>query len=190
MRLTMSGKEIDRMPRLAFRVMKFFFYIRDIFIDMSKLLDEFGIKPGQTVVDIGCGPGSYVRHASALVGPNGRLFALDIHELAIEAVRKKAARNGLDNVTAMLTGNDNGYPLDDETADAVYALDMFHMVSDPRSFLQELNRITKSTGFLCIDNGHQPRQEARMKLLGSGLWEMVEEKKRYMKLRPIKKQMA
>jgi ubiquinone/menaquinone biosynthesis C-methylase UbiE len=185
MRLTISGKGMDRMPRLAFHVMKFLFYVRDIFVDMSKLLDKFDIKPGQTVVDFGCGPGSYVRYASELVGPSGRLNALDIHELAIEAVRKKAARAGLDNVTAMVTGNDNRYPLDDETADVVYALDMFHMVSDPNAFLKELSRITKTTGFLYIDNGHQPREEARSKIMKSGAWEIVDENKRFMKLRPV-----
>jgi ubiquinone/menaquinone biosynthesis C-methylase UbiE len=185
MRWTISGREMDRMPRFAFRVMKLFFDIRDSFVTVSSLLDEFGIQPGQTVVDYGCGPGSYVKHASQLVGPKGQVFALDIHELAVDAVRKRAAREGLENLTAVLTKQNNTSPLDDETADVVYALDMFHMVSDPTGFLRELNRISKKSGFLYIDNGHQNRGEARSKIVASGLWEMVEEKRRYMKCRPI-----
>lgn len=188
MRITISGKEMDRMPRFAFRMMKAFFDIRDVFMNVSALLDKFGIMQGQTVVDYGCGTGSYVRRASQLVGPKGRVFALDIHELAVVAVTKRAARDGLNNVTAALTGRDNTCPLDDETADVVYALDMFHMVSDPKALLKELNRITKTGGILCIDNGHQPRDEARSKIVGSGVWEMAEENKRYMKWRPVKGQ--
>jgi hypothetical protein len=40
---------------------------------------------------------------------------------------------------------------------------------------------------LFIDNGHQSRDEAKFKLRSSGLWEIVEETKRYLKCRPIKK---
>jgi hypothetical protein len=59
------------------------------------------------------------------------------------------------------------------------------MVSDPGSFLKELNRISKPSGFLFIDNGHQSRDEARAKIIASKKWELLEENKRFMKCRPI-----
>ena len=62
-------------------------------------LDGFGIKRGQTVVDYGCGPGSYLRRASELVGPEGRVLAVDIHELAIKAVMRRIDKEQLSNVT-------------------------------------------------------------------------------------------
>ncbi|MBI5606421.1 MAG: methyltransferase domain-containing protein [Deltaproteobacteria bacterium] len=175
---------MDRMPGFAFQVMKMMFDIRDRFVSVSSLLDEFGIEPGQTVVDYGCGPGSYLKRASKLVGPQGRVFALDIHELAIRAVTKRAAQERLTNVTAVLTDR-NKCSLAGGIADIIYALDMFHMVSDPGGLMGDLNRISKRSGFLFIDNGHQSRDEARTKIIDSGLWEMVEEKKRYMKWRPL-----
>ncbi len=167
-------------------MMNLLFDIRDRFVPVSSLLDEFGIEPGWTVVDYGCGPGSYIKRASELVGPRGQLFALDVHELAIKAVMQRAARDLLTNVTAVVTDTSK-CPLADETADVIYALDMFHMVSDPTGFMKDLDRISKGTGFLFIDNGHQSRDEARSKIIASGVWEMVEEKKRYMKWRPLKK---
>ena len=187
MRLTISGKGVDRMPGFAFRMMKVIFDVRDRFVSVSSLLDEFNIEPGQTVVDYGCGPGSYIKRASELTGPQGRVFALDIHELAIKAVTERAIKERLTNVTAVVTDR-NKCSLADETADVIYALDMFHMVSDPGGLMRDLNRISKRSGFLFIDNGHQSRDEARSKIADSGMWEMVEEKKRYMKWRPLKKE--
>jgi ubiquinone/menaquinone biosynthesis C-methylase UbiE len=176
---------MDRKSRIGFRMMKWTFDIRDRFVSVGSLLDDFGIERGQTVVDYGCGPGSYLRHASELVGPKGRVLAVDIHELAIGAVKKRIVKEGWSNVSAVPTDGKET-PLADDTADIIYALDMFHMVSQPDVFLGEMNRICKENGFLFIDNGHQNRQEARAKIMAFGLWEIVEEKKRYMKCRPIK----
>jgi ubiquinone/menaquinone biosynthesis C-methylase UbiE len=185
MKISLFGTNMDRMPRLAFRMMKLMFDIRDRFVAVGSILDRFGIERGQTIVDYGCGPGSYLKHASELVGPEGCVLAVDIHELAVEAVNKRSAREGLTNVIAMVTDG-RKTPIPDETADILYALDMFHMVANPEVVLRELNRICKREGFLFIDNGHQSRQKARTKIRSSGQWDIIEEPKRYMKCRPIK----
>jgi hypothetical protein len=68
----------------------------------------------------------------------------------------------------------------------IHALDMFHLVSTPNVFLEELNRVCKERGLLLIDNGHQSKDEARLKLRSSGSWEIVKENKRYLKCSPIR----
>ena len=185
MRLNIFGRDIDRMPDMAFRMMALMFKIRDIFIHKDKVLDEFGISPGQSIVDYGCGPGSYIKRASNLVGPEGKVYAIDIHELAIEAVKKLIEKENLHNVTALVVSNGR-CPLEDNSIDLIYALDMFHMVSNPDAFLKELNRISKPDGILYIDNGHQARAKARTKINAAKSWEIVQENPRYMKCRPIK----
>lgn len=184
MKTGMFGKGMDRMPDLAFMVMAAIFKIRDSFFTVGKLLDQFEICKGQTVVDYGCGPGSYIKKASQQVGDNGRVIAVDIHELAIKSVEKRIVKENLSNVTAHVATN-GACPLADRTADIIYALDMFHMVSDPDSFLKELRRISKPSGFLFIDNGHQSRHDARGKIIASKKWEIIEENKRFMKCRPV-----
>jgi ubiquinone/menaquinone biosynthesis C-methylase UbiE len=188
MKVRIFGNNRDRMPDIAFRVMKLLLQIRDRFVRPWSLLDEFGIERNKTVVDYGCGPGSYIRRASELVGPGGRVFAIDVHRLAFKAVTKRINRERLTNVIPVLIDARRS-SLPDQTADIIYALDMFHMVSDPKVFLQELNRISKGDGVLFIDDGHQSREEARRKIRTSGMWEIVEEKKPYMKCRPIRKNM-
>ncbi len=180
-----TGSRMDRMPDVAFRGMSLLFWIRDRFVAVSRLLEEFDLQPGQTVIDYGCGPGSYIAGASRLVGPAGRVWAVDIHELAVQAVERRIIREKLNNVSACLAP-DGACPLPADTADRVYALDMFHMVRDPGAFLREINRLTKPSGFLYIDNGHQSRREARRKIMESSAWEIVEESPRFMRCRPVK----
>ncbi|HVO67153.1 MAG TPA: class I SAM-dependent methyltransferase [Syntrophales bacterium] len=189
MRVNIFGRGMDRMPDLAFRIIALMFKIRDIFIQKDKLLDKFGIRQGQSVVDYGCGPGSYIRKASELVGTGGRVYAIDIHELAIESVKKRISKENLHNVTALAASKER-CPLNDDSIDLIYALDMFHMVANPTIFLKELNRISKPDGILFIDNGHQNRDKAKTKINSSGTWEITEERQRYMKCRPIKKNMT
>lgn len=185
MRFALFGKGMDRMPNVAFRMMSAVFRIRDWFVDVGLLLDRFGIEEGQTVVDYGCGPGSYLKRASELAGPSGRVHAVDVHDLAIEAVNRRIETENLANVTASVAVNGTA-PLADGTADIIYALDMFHMVGSPDAFLRELNRICKTGGVLFIDDGHQPRKEARRKIELSGAWEIVGDNRRYMKCRPVR----
>jgi ubiquinone/menaquinone biosynthesis C-methylase UbiE len=184
--LQIFGNKTDGKSNIGFRVMSLLFVIRDKFRPPWSLLNEFGIERGQTVVDYGCGPGSYLKHASELVGSEGKVFAVDIHELAIKAVKRRIKREQLNNVTAVQTNGTRSF-LPNETADVIYALDMFHMVSRPDVFLEELSRICKETGLLFIDNGHQSRDEARLKLSSSGLWEIVAEKEHYLMCSPKKK---
>ncbi len=71
---TMTGKEAEKIPDFAFRMMAFMFNLRDVFYQIDKRLDKFGIKEGSTIVDYGSGTGSFIMRASKLVGPDGFLI--------------------------------------------------------------------------------------------------------------------
>jgi len=182
MKKVLCGNEMDKMPGWAFRIMAFMFNIMDIFKSPDKKLDPFHIQKGQTVIDYGCGTGRYIPQASGLVGENGLVYAVDIHELAVEAAHNIANKLGLRNVRPIQTDG-KSVSIPDQSADVIYALDMFHMVKDTNAFLTELNRLTKPGGFLFLEDGHQKRTDSRKKVIDSGCWEIFEETKAYMKLR-------
>ncbi len=180
----MCGNEMDRMPNWAFRMMAFMFNGADLLKSPNRRLDAFGIQNGQTVVDWGCGTGRYLKQASELVGDKGTVYAVDIHQLAIEAAANVAQKYNLNNVHPVLTdGKTVNIP--PQTADLIYALDMFHMVKDTKAFLTELCRITKPDGILILEDGHQQRALAKEKVNNSGCWEIISETKAYMKCKPI-----
>lgn len=174
----------ERMPDLSFRVMTIMFNVIDfLYPYVKKRVNRFGISEGMTVIDYGCGPGRYSIKFAELVGKKGRVYALDIHELAIAAVNKKIEKYNLKNVQPVLV---DGYDstLLDNTADVTCAIDMFWAIKKPTEFLQEVRRITKKDGTLVVDDGHQRRSATKMKILNSGIWNIVEETKDHLKCKP------
>ena len=180
---SMRGLEVEHMPNTAFRLMSFVLSMRDILFPVEKRLEQFGINKGFTVVDFGCGPGSYIEHASQLVGGDGKVYAVDVHPLAIKAIKEKAKRKSLINVFPVLS---TGYPVDvdSHSADVIYALDMFHHIKDSNGFLKELHRVLKPSGTLFIESGHQRLDTAKQKIVKSGCWVITEVKRNMFKCTP------
>jgi len=183
MKNKMCGYEIEHMPNISFRLMSFVFTIRDILFSVGKKLDQFGIEKGFIIVDFGCGPGSFVEHASKLVGSGGKVYAVDIQPLAIKAVKEKAKRKNLENVVPVLLA---GYPIDIDShlADVIYALDMFHHIKDTIGFLKELHRLLKPNGTLFIESGHQQIDKAKQKIVKSDCWVIIKEERNMFKCIP------
>jgi len=163
--------------------MSFFLSIRDLLISVRKKLDKFNIENGFFIVDFGCGPGSFVEYASKLVGNSGKVYAVDVHPLAIKAIREKVKKKNLENVIPVLS---TGYPVDigSHSVDVIYALDMFHHIKDAGEFLKELHRLLKPDGKLFIEGGHQRMDKARHKIMKSGCWVIIKEEHNMFKCSP------
>ncbi|MBD3305864.1 methyltransferase domain-containing protein [candidate division KSB3 bacterium] len=175
----------DRVSNLSYRLMTLTFKIIDFFFPPEKPLEEFGLKPGLTVMDYGCGPGRHLKAASQLVGPTGKVYAVDIHDLAIQAVTELIEKEQLNNVEPVLV---HGYttPLPAASIDLLYALDMFHGVHDPDRLQQEWHRLVKPGGTLILEDGHQSRAKTRESLRRAGVFEIQDEQKQYVRCRPVK----
>ena len=175
----MTGKGREKIPNLAFRGMTFIMKLMDLFTNYSsRNIRMINIKSGQTVIDYGCGPARYIKDASRMVGTSGKVIAIDIHPLAIKNVNDKIKKYKLSNVNATLA---TGYKTDieSEIADVVYALDMFHMIEQPKALLTELGRLVKMDGRVIIEDGHQPRSETKMKIEDSKILKIVRETKSF-----------
>ncbi len=181
----LSGKDRESIPNFAFKAMTLVMKLMDLLGRHSqKNFKTLELKPGQTVIDYGCGPARYIEFASNAVGDNGRVIAVDIHPLAIAKVKEKIGKYNLSNVQAVQAENYTT-PIDKETADVVYALDMFHMVEQPDPFLKELSRLAKRDGTIIIEDGHQPRAQTIEKIKKSGLLKIVRETNSHVKCMKI-----
>jgi ubiquinone/menaquinone biosynthesis C-methylase UbiE len=67
----------------------------------AELLREAGARPGDTIVDVGCGPGFLTLPAAQLAGPTGRVVGVDTESRMREYVVHAARKAGLENVTAV-----------------------------------------------------------------------------------------
>jgi ubiquinone/menaquinone biosynthesis C-methylase UbiE len=178
------GRASERMSDASFQFMCFAFDVLDfLFPHIHARVKGFGLREGMTVVDYGCGPGRYTARFSKLVGATGKVYAVDIHEMAIEAVKRKIAERGWQNVAPVLaSGYNSGIP--DHVADVVCAIDMFFIIKNPTEFLGELKRIAKKDGMLIIDDGHQSRDVTKKSLLASGHWTIEQETRDHLKCTP------
>lgn len=146
------------------------FKFRDLFAPRGKILEEGGIGPGTTVLDYGCGSGSYTAAASEMVGDSGKVFALDIHPLAVRAVQGLASKKRLDNVEAIQSDCETGLP--DDSVDVVLLYDTFHKLDEPDAVLGELHRVLKPGGTLSFADHHMNKDEANSAVTSSGLFRL------------------
>lgn len=118
-----------------------------IFKDPYKLLRAAGLKPGQKVLEVGCGPGFFTIPAARIVGDQGIVYAVDVHPRAIQRVKEKIQREGLMNVMPMLA-NASNTTLPDQSIDLAFMFGLPHIVGGPEKLISEIHRILKPGGVL------------------------------------------
>ena len=95
---------MTRRGRMSFKMMSFIHEtLYGLFRDPYKALQAAGLKAGQRVLEVGCGPGFFTIPASRIVGEGGSVVAIDVNPLAVEKVQEEVDEAGVTNVEVMLT---------------------------------------------------------------------------------------
>lgn len=158
------------MSSIGFKLMTLMLRIRDLIRPRMEVLGEAGIEPGFCVLDYGCGPGRYIVPLAQLVGASGEIYALDIHPLAINEVRRTAIRETLTNLKTIESDCNTG--LQDNKIDVVLLYDTFHKLSSPDDVLRELHRVLKPGGTLSFSDHHMNEQDILTALTHTGLFKL------------------
>lgn len=159
-----------------FKFMSFGFKFRDLFLPRKNILKEVEIKPGLHILDYGCGPGSYSIVAAELVGTAGKVYALDIHPLAVQRVQNVASKKGLTNIDTICSDCATG--LENNSVDVVLLYDIFHELSEQNRVLEELHRVLKPNGILSFNDHHMKENEIISKMTNRGLFRLSRKGKR------------
>ena len=154
----------------GFRLMSLGYKFRDLLAPRKNALKEVGIKPGFAILDYGCGPGSYIIATAELVGKSGKIYALDIHPLAIQGVQGIIARKQLTNVETICSDCKTGLP--DSSIDVVLLYDTLHTLSDSNEVLAELHRVLKPSGILSLSDHHMKENEIISGVTGKELFKL------------------
>jgi ubiquinone/menaquinone biosynthesis C-methylase UbiE len=131
--------------------------LRDLFVSPGEIMGEVEIRPGFRVLDYGCGTGSFTFAAAQRVGPEGKVYALDIHPLALEKVQKGALKKGLANVETIQTSCIT--QLETGSMDVILFYYVLHWLTDPDCVLGELHRILKEGGILSFRDPYMKEDE-------------------------------
>jgi ubiquinone/menaquinone biosynthesis C-methylase UbiE len=168
----MAEKETKAKPmsNLDFRLMSSTYKLRDFRLPRMNILREVGIETGFDVLDYGCGPGSYIVPLVKLVGDSGKIYALDMHPLAIEAVQRLISKKGITNVQTILSDCKTGLP--SNSIDVVLLYDILHDLDSVSDVLAELQRILKPKGILSLSDHHMKEEEMISRVTGGGLFKL------------------
>jgi ubiquinone/menaquinone biosynthesis C-methylase UbiE len=180
----MTGRQkTGPMPDWVFRGMTWTYALVDLFSSPARRLARLPLRKGMTVVDYACGPGRYCIDIARFIGPDGKVYAVDVQPLAIRMVQRKAARHGLANIEPILASSyDTGIP--GSCADLVLLLDAFHQIDDRPALLREVGRVIKPEGTFLMEPGHMALDKARDIVADSGLFVHVSTHGRDMLFRP------
>ena len=117
----------------------------------DQVMDALRIAEGTTVADIGAGGGWFTMRLARRVEPNGKVYAVDVQSLMIEAITRRIEREGLTKIVIPVQGNDDdpNLPAGART-DAVLIVDALHEMTDPVLMLKNLARTLHPQGRIGI----------------------------------------
>lgn len=126
---------------------------RDKWQKPDQIMDALNIADGSAVADIGAGAGWFTIRLARRVGPRGMVFAQDVQREMLEAIRRRVAKEGLENVATRL-GQGSNPNLPAAGLDAVLVVDVYPEVEAKEriAFLRNLSASLKPNGRIGIVN--------------------------------------
>lgn len=115
----------------------------------SRMLANMGIQPGMTICDMGCGNGFYSLKMARLVGPEGRILAVDVQPEMLAMLRARTETEGIENVTPIL-GSLHNPRLPRDSVDLILLVDVYHEFSHPEQMLAAMREALKADGRIVL----------------------------------------
>jgi ubiquinone/menaquinone biosynthesis C-methylase UbiE len=125
-------------------------WVRRAIHNPDKIIGRY-IEKGQTVLDLGCGPGMFSLAMARMVGERGKVISVDIQEEMLQILRQKSEHAGLRSRIILHKAQPEKIGISEEV-DFALAFYMVHEVPDKVGFLSEVASLLKSQGrFLIVE---------------------------------------
>jgi len=132
--------------------------------DCETLLKALGVKPGQTVCDMGCGNGFYTLKLAKLVGEKGRVLAVDIQPEMLRLLSLRAKQADLKNIEP-IEGTLIDPKLPSGKVDLILLVDVYHEFSHPEHMLRAMHKALAPHGRIALAEFRKEDPEVPIKLL-------------------------
>lgn len=144
-RLALQAAHAPTPPQLSFLLLENPF--RRIYRDPVRTVDFAGVHRNAYLLDAGCGTGAYALEAATRVGPNGRVYALDMQANMINTVARRVESQHAANVITLLAPL-HRIPLPANCVDCVMMISVLPEISRRQAALAEARRVLKPGGVL------------------------------------------
>jgi ubiquinone/menaquinone biosynthesis C-methylase UbiE len=129
---------------------------RDRWQQPDEVVKALGLKPGETIVDLGAGTGYFTRRFAAAVAPNGRAIGLDVEPGMVDHMREDARERGLADYDARVVKPDDP-GLAPSSVDVVFLCDAYHHIDDRPDYFRKVRAALKPGGRVVdVDFKKQP----------------------------------
>lgn len=136
--------------------------LRKLLENPNKILGPF-VQEGMTVLEPGCGMGYFTLPLARMVGPAGRILAVDIQPKMLSVLERRAGKAGLLNIIEPRRPDGGGLGIEDfaNRVDFAAALYVVHEVPDQAVFYSEVWAALKPGGRLLVvePKGHVSREK-------------------------------
>ena len=119
----------------------------ELALDSRDLLDRVGLRPGHSVIDLGCGPRGILDMLAGRVAPAGRVVGLDADPAHTAMAAEFAAGRGLSGVEIM-TADARRTGLPPGSFDLVHARTLLVNLPDPADVAAEMVRLARPGGWV------------------------------------------
>jgi SAM-dependent methyltransferase len=120
------------------------------------MIDHYGIKPGDKILDIGCGKGFQLYELTQLL-PGVEVYGIDVSGYAIENAKEEIKDR-------LQVGNATSLPYPDKHFDFVFSLNTLHNLHcyDLDKALREMERVGKGNKYLCVESYRNEDEKANL----------------------------
>jgi ubiquinone/menaquinone biosynthesis C-methylase UbiE len=127
-------------------------WLRRLLFQPDRLVDRY-VRPGDTVLDIGCGPGLFTRAIARKVGDTGLVIAVDVQDGMLEILKEKAQKEGLISRIRLHKAEPQSLGLEEpERVTVAFAFYVIHEVPDAARLMQEVFALLVPSGtFLIVE---------------------------------------
>jgi len=122
---------------------------REVYERRLAIVDAVAAKPGQAVADVGAGTGLFTRLFASRVGPQGRVYAVDIARAFVDGNLARARAAHLNNVLGVVS-TQTDTRLEESSVDIAFICDAYHHFEDPKAMLASIRRALRPGGTLVV----------------------------------------
>ena len=124
-------------------------FTRDQWQQRDRVVESLQIRPGERVADIGSGGGYFLFSLAKAVGPDGKVYAVDVDEEMNELVSRRAKKEGVGNVEVILAKPDDPL-LPSSGVDLIFTSNTYHHIDNRVNYLKNLHKYLRPNGRIAI----------------------------------------